>query len=563
MTEHNTYTAKNGMGLWRRTAMHTPIWGWVWAALHMLLCGFLLAPIAFILLAAFGDNQGIFGHLIETVFARYLLNTIILMVGVGALATLFGVSTAWLVSRYQFFGSRLLSWLLILPLAMPAYIVAYAYTDFLEYAGPVQTQLRAIFGWQSARDYWFFDIRSHVGAIIVMSAVLYPYIYILTRTAFLSTARSLVEAARLSGKNMFRTVALPLARPAIIAGLSLVLMEVVSDFGTVDYFSIETLTLGIFNVWLGMNNMPAAAQLALVAFVIIVGLLLLERWGRSRRSFENTAGARRGMPARALTGLPAFLCIIWCVVPILLGFIIPAMIFLNYVIGGVSADVRGILPVLISQSLLTAAGTALLVVLLSVVIVILTTFQIGRIGRSLAGLSATGYAFPGTILALGVLYFATQIEAAWHWAGYQFGVTEMPTLILGGMGVLIIGYMVRFQAVGYGGVKAGIGRMPADMMPASRSLGHGFSASIRRVILPLLRPSMIGAMLLVFVDVLKELPLTLLLRPFDFDTFATFTYQYANEEMLSKAALPALLIVATGLVPVLMANYSLTRSSDR
>ena len=563
MMENNTYTAKNGMGLWRRTAMHTPIWGWVWAALHMLLCGFLLAPIAFILLAAFGDNQGIFGHLIETVFARYLLNTIILMVGVGALATLFGVSTAWLVSRYQFFGSRLLSWLLILPLAMPAYIVAYAYTDFLEYAGPVQTQLRAIFGWQSARDYWFFDIRSHAGAIIVMSAVLYPYIYILTRTAFLSTARSLFEAARLSGKNMFRTVALPLARPAIIAGLSLVLMEVVSDFGTVDYFSIETLTLGIFNVWLGMNNMPAAAQLALVAFVIIVGLLLLERWGRSRRSFENTAGARRGMPARALTGLPAFLCIIWCVVPILLGFIIPAMIFLNYVIGGVSADVRGILPVLISQSLLTAAGTALLVVLLSVVIVILTTFQIGRIGRSLAGLSATGYAFPGTILALGVLYFATQIEAAWHWAGYQFGVTEMPTLILGGMGVLIIGYMVRFQAVGYGGVKAGIGRMPADMMPASRSLGHGFSASIRRVILPLLRPSMIGAMLLVFVDVLKELPLTLLLRPFDFDTFATFTYQYANEEMLSKAALPALLIVATGLVPVLMANYSLTRSSDR
>ena len=563
MMETNTYTAKNGMGLWRRAAMHTPIWGWVWAALHMLLCGFLLAPIAFILLAAFGDNQGIFGHLIETVFARYLLNTIILMVGVGALATLFGVSTAWLVSRYQFFGSRLLSWLLILPLAMPAYIVAYAYTDFLEYAGPVQTQLRAIFGWQSARDYWFFDIRSHVGAIIVMSAVLYPYIYILTRTAFLSTARSLFEAARLSGKNMFRTVALPLARPAIIAGLSLVLMEVVSDFGTVDYFSIETLTLGIFNVWLGMNNMPAAAQLALVAFVIIVGLLLLERWGRSRRSFENTAGARRGMPARALTGLPAFLCIIWCVVPILLGFIIPAMIFLNYVIGGVSADVRGILPVLISQSLLTAAGTALLVVLLSVVIVILTTFQIGRIGRSLAGLSATGYAFPGTILALGVLYFATQIEAAWHWAGYQFGVTEMPTLILGGMGVLIIGYMVRFQAVGYGGVKAGIGRMPADMMPASRSLGHGFSASIRRVILPLLRPSMIGAMLLVFVDVLKELPLTLLLRPFDFDTFATFTYQYANEEMLSKAALPALLIVATGLVPVLMANYSLTRSSDR
>ena len=534
-----------------------------WAPVQWLLCLILIAPISFIAFAALGDNQGIFRHLADTVLTRYIFNTFFLMIGVGLVALLLGVSTAWLVSRYQFFGSRWMSWLLILPLAMPAYIIAYAYTDFLEYAGPVQTWLREIFGWRSARDYWFFEIRSRGGAIIVMGSVLYPYVYILARTAFQQTSRRLFEVARLSGQNMFSTVGLPLARPAIIAGLSLVLMEVLSDFGTVDYFGIETLTLGIFNVWLGMNNMPAAAQLALIAFVFILALLIIERWARRGRSFENTAGSARGVPYYQLTGIKAILACLWCLVPISLGFIIPVAILGEFILDGIEASILSQLPLLIYQSLMVAAYTAILVVILSIVIAVLTMFQAGRLETSLAGLAATGYAFPGTILALGVLYFSTNIEAVWQSVGGFLQIETMPNLIIGSLGVLILGYLVRFQAVGYGAVTSGIARMAADMMPASRSLGHGFMASVRKVILPILRPSMIAALLLVFVDVMKELPLTLLLRPFNFDTFATFTYQYANEEMLEQAALPALLIVLFGLVPVLIANQTLVRSADR
>ena len=534
-----------------------------WAPVQWILCALLIAPMAFIALAAFGDNQGIFRHLFHTVLSRYILNTLTLMVGVGLVSLLFGISTSWLVTRYRFFGSRALSWLLILPLAMPAYIIAYAYTDFLEYAGPLQSMLRDIFGWQSARDYWFFEIRSQAGAIIIMGAVLYPYIYILARTAFRQTSRRLFEVARMSGQTMFGAVGLPLARPAIIAGLSLVLMEVLSDFGTVEYFGIETLTLGIFNVWLGMNNMPAAAQLALIAFVFILALLIIEKWARQGRSFENTAGSARGVPEYQLTGIKAAGAFLWCIIPVSLGFFIPVAILAEFLVDGVDIYTLSRLPQLIYQSLFVAGSTAILVLLLSVLIALLTAFQPRRFEASLAGLSATGYAFPGTILALGVLYFVTQIEAVWQSAGQLMGIATMPNLIVGTVGVLVLGYLVRFQAVGYGAITAGIARMPADMMPASRSLGHGFVMSVRRVILPLLRPSMIAAILLVFVDVMKELPLTLLLRPFNFETFATFTYQFANEEMLETAGLPALLIVLVGLLPLLIANQTLLRQTDR
>ncbi|MGC6518153.1 MAG: ABC transporter permease, partial [Candidatus Puniceispirillaceae bacterium] len=236
-----------------------------WSLLQALLCLMLISPMAMIVWVAFQPAPFLFDHLVETVLGRYLFNTLILMVGVGALACLFGVSSAWVVSRYEFYGRSLFGWLLILPAAMPAYIIAYAYTDFLEYAGPVQTMIRSVLGVSSARDYYFFEIRSLGGAIVMMAAVLYPYIYIMARTAFRQSSRTLFEAAMVSGRDLFLHVGLPLARPAIIAGLALVLMEVISDFGTVDYFAVETLTLGIFNVWLGMNNMPAAAQLSLCA----------------------------------------------------------------------------------------------------------------------------------------------------------------------------------------------------------------------------------------------------------------------------------------------------------
>lgn len=254
--------------------------------LSALLCSlFILMPIFNIILVSLGDNEGLLSHLQQTVLPRYFLNTVILMVGVGLVATIFGVSSGWIISRYEFWGRGTLSWMLVLPAAIPAYLIAYTYTDFLEYAGPVQTYLRSLFGWNTPREYWFPDIRTHYGAILMMASVLYPYIYIFVRTTFQQISRTLFEAAEITDKPLFSGVAVPLARPAIIASLSLVLMEVVSDFGTVDYFGIETLTLGIFNVWLGMNNIVAAAQISIFAFALILVLLAIERYARSNRLF--------------------------------------------------------------------------------------------------------------------------------------------------------------------------------------------------------------------------------------------------------------------------------------
>lgn len=534
-----------------------------WSLLQMGLCVLITLPMLFIALAALGDNQGLLGHLLETVLLRYLGNTLLLMFGVGVIATLFGVSTAWLVSRYDFPGRGLLSWMLVLPLAMPAYLIAYTYTDFLEYAGPVQTLLRAAFGWQSARDYWFPEVRSAGGAILMMGCVLYPYVYILSRTAFAQTSRRLFEAASLSGKSLFGSVGLPLARPAVIAGLSLVLMEVVSDFGTVDYFALETLTLGIFNVWLGMNNMPAAAQIALFAFVLILILLLTENYARARRAYGEQGASAFGVPR--ITARPGFaiFCILVCVLPVFFGFFLPVlrlvMLWLDTTGPAIAADWL----LAAGHTFEAAFAAALAVSLTSLIIGVVSRYQQGQAGRVLAAVSATGYAFPGTILAIGVLYFASLTDRAWIGFGQMIGRPQSLPLLGGTLAVLIIAYMVRFQAVGYGAIKDGLGRMPPDMMQASRSLGKNFSRSVWGVILPLLRPSILAAGLLVFVDVMKELPLTLLLRPFDFETFATVTYQYAKDEMLEKAALPALLIVLSGLIPVVIANRTLTRLGTR
>ena len=526
----------------------------VWQAVLILLCLLLLAPILAVVMSAIGDTSGLLRHLISTVLPTYVTTTLSLMAAVGVIALLFGVTTAWIVSRYQFSGKKVIEWMLVLPAAIPAYIIAYCYTDFLEYAGPLQTGLRALFGWQTSRDYWFPEIRSFGGAALMMASVLYPYVYLLARTAFRQTSRDLFEMTALSGRNMFVYAALPLARPAIVAGLSLVLMEVVSDFGTVEFFALETLTLGIFNVWLGMNNITAAAQLAVFAFILIGGLLMIEVFARSRASFRHGGSGRHGVPVIRLSGRKAVLCILLCSVPIIIGFAGPFSILLSFVIDDV---MRGFqiaqaanIGRLAANSLLLAAVVAGLILVLSVIIGLIATYQSGRFGRILSAASATGYAFPGTILALGVLGFTGYCDGL-------FQTAFSTTLFAGGFLVLMLGLIVRFQAVGFGAVMSGLERMPPHMMESGRILGHGFSKSVRSVIFPLLRSSVLVGGLLVFVDILKELPMTLILRPFSFETFSTFTYQYAKEEMLEQAAMPALFIVLAGLVPVMIANSAL------
>lgn len=527
-----------------------------WSIGVLLLCAFLLGPVVALLVTATGDSGGLWGHLAQTVLLRYVTNTLMLMAGVGVLAIIFGVSTAWVVTRYEFAGRASLEWMLLLPAAIPAYIIAYSYTDFFEYAGPVQTMLRDMFGWRSPRDYWFPEIRSLGGAMFVMAAVLYPYVYMVTRIAFRLTSASLFEIALVHNKSQFWTVGLPLTRPAIMAGLALVLMEVVSDFGTVEYFAVETITLGIFNVWLGMNNIVAAAQISLVGFMFILSLLGLELYARSRQQYAGPGRSHRPVAPLRLRAAGLLACYIVCALPLLFGFVIPVGVLLKFVLAGpIGAQLVALAPT-IGNSMLIAFTAAVIVMFVSSVVVLTASYRGGRKMQMIALLSSTGYAFPGTMLAIGVLTFASVIDRSL--AGLTGGVAN--GVLLGGFGVLLTAYLVRFQAVGYGAMLSGVRRLPDNMMNASRVLGQGFSQSLWRVILPLLRGSVLAGGLLVFVDVMKELPMTLLLRPFDFETLATFTYQFAKDEMLEEAALPALMIVCVGLVPVILMNRMLRRA---
>jgi iron(III) transport system permease protein len=377
-----------------------------------------------------------------------------------------------------------------------------------------------------------------------------------TRIAFRLTPASLFEIAIVHNKSQFWLVGLPLARPAIIAGLALVLMEVVSDFGTVEYFAVETITLGIFNVWLGMNNIVAAAQISLFGFVLILSLLGLEIYARSRQRYSGGTRKHTGLPNIVLSTRGQIACISVCMLPLLTGFVIPVGVLLKLLMSGpVGTQFEPVYGTILA-SLGLAASAAVIIVLLSSLIVIAATYRGGVFVRQLAVAASTGYAIPGTMLSIGVLIFAGMIDRSWS------GLIgdQRATLLLGGAGVLMTAYIVRFQAVGYGAMMSGIRRLPDNMMNASRVLGQGFGASLKRVVMPLLGSSMLAGGLLVFVDVMKELPITLLLRPFDFETLATYTYQYAKDEMLEEAALPALMVVIAGLIPVILMNRMLRRA---
>ena len=539
------------------------LWLNPWKLATIFLVVVFISPVFAIVVAASGDSGGLWSHLSQTVLPRYVANTLSLMLGVGLLSLLFGISTAWVVVRYSFPGRRLLQWMLLLPAAMPGYLIAYTYTDFLEYAGPVQMLLRDLFGWESARDYWFPEIRSMGGAILVLGAVLYPYVYIMARTAYLLTPVSLFEVSRVNGKSLFWNVGLPLARPAIVAGLALVLMETLSDFGTVEFFAIETLTLGIFNVWLGMNSLTAAAQIATFGFLFVIVLLTVEALSRARRRFVDTTRRSASLSPEKIVGWRSMVFLAVCLAPVVIGFVVPVAVLLSFVLQGYS--------VALDATVIEAAGNSIFIGLAAAVLVIATAALIGLISMfdkgvwlpRFSALASFGYAFPGTILAIGVVTAGGAVDR---------GIAELFDLALGvsyegwftsGVGLIIFACVMRFQAVGYGAVMAGLGRVSPSMMEASRTLGCGFAGSITRVMLPSIRLSCIAGALLVFVDVMKELPMSLLLRPFNFETLATFVYQFAKDELLEEAALPALAIVATGIIPVVLMNTALNRIRER
>jgi iron(III) transport system permease protein len=538
-------------------------WSNPWKLATVALLIAFLSPVVAIVVTAHGDSAGLWSHLAETVLPRYVLNTITLMMSVGALSLIFGVTSAWIIFRFDFIGRRHIQWILLLPAAIPGYLIAYTYTDFLEYAGPVQVLLRDLMGWQSARDYWFPEIRSMSGAALVLGAVLYPYVYVMARTAFLLTPASLFEVSQMMGRGHFWRVGLPLARPAIVAGLALVLMETVSDFGTVEYFAIETLTLGIFNVWLGMNNLTAAAQIATFSFLFIIILLAVEVLARARRRFVDTTRRSVSLASQPVKGWRSGGCAVLCLFPVLIGFIVPVAVLLNFVLNGYSVAVDAKVFDAALNSLTIGLVVAVLVIASSAFMALVATFESGVLMRRLTALASFGYAFPGTILAIGVVTAGGAVDQTvaqlFQW---MFGLTYDGWLT-SGVALIVFACVVRFQAVGYGAVTTGIGRVSPNIMEASRTLGCGFGDSVRKVMLPMIRLSCIAGGLLVFVDVMKELPMSLLLRPFNFETLATYVYQFAKDELLEEAALPALMIVLCGIIPVVLMNAALNKLRDR
>jgi iron(III) transport system permease protein len=527
----------------------------------VLACVAALPVVAVIARGIAPDAGETWTHLVATLLPEYVANTLALVVLVGIGAGVGGTATAWLVVHRRFPGSRVFDWALLLPLAMPAYVMAYAYTDFLQFAGPLQSALRETFGW-SRGDYWFPDVRSLGGAAAMFVFTLYPYVYLLARTAFLERPAALVEAARtlgLSRAQSFRRVELPLARPAIAGGIALALMETLADYGTVAYFAIDTFTTGIYRAWFSLGDRAAAAQLATLLLGFVVAALTVERL--SRRA-ARVAGPRdrqvavQRMPA--LHGPRAALAVTVCTIPLAVGFVLPVLLLVRLIaIGPDTFDARFAWSAW--NSFRVAAMGGAIAVATAVVLAYAVRVAPGAVTRSATQLLTLGYAVPGTVLAVGVLL---PVGAADRWIAdsVRDATGSSPGLLLtGSVFALLYAYLVRYFAVAWNGIEPGFARITPAMDQAARSLGAGTMEMLRRVHAPLVARSAAAAFLLVFVDVMKELPATLVLRPFNFDTLATQTYQFARDERLAEAALPSLAIVAVGLAPMLL----LARSSRR
>ncbi|MDA9565326.1 iron ABC transporter permease, partial [Alphaproteobacteria bacterium] len=520
----------------------------------------LLSPIISIIFSSFENTFSLWEHLFQTRLKFYLYNTFILMLGVGFTTFFIGVSLAWLICKYDFFMKNVIEWALLLPLALPSYIVAYCYTDFFEYSGFLQTSIRELFNFNSSNDYFFPEIRSLGGAIFVISFVLYPYIYLITKVAFKSTPSSLFELAELNGKNQFYYVALPLAKPAIIAGLSLVLMETVSDFGTVDFFAVETITLGIFNLWLGMNNLAGASQLALIGFFFIMILLAFELSARKKQKFNDTKiRGYNGLNQKISIHHNIFIFFI-CIIPIIFGFIIPVLILLENSISYFDIQNLHNLILITKNSFFISFVATVIIILTTILLTIGLKFQ-GFKGLSfLSTIAGIGYAFPGVILALGSLYFVSSLETSIN-ALLLFLDINQNLVLIGSFYILIFTYVCRFNAVAFGAINSGINRLPPNMVEASLTLGNSFWYSLKKVLFPIIKPSILTAAILTFVDIVKELPITLLLRPLNFETLATYVYQFASDEMLGRASAAALIIVLIGLIPILFINNLMSKKT--
>ena len=524
-----------------------------WTVAALAIVAVVLAPLAAVLWIALHPTENIWPHLLSTVLPRYFTTTLVMMAGVGILTAAVGTGAAWLVTMYRFAGRGWLVHALLFPLALPAYVGAYALVDFLDYSGPLQTGLRATFGWQDARDYWFPEIRSIWAAVLVLSAALYPYVYLLTRQALREQSGGVYEVARALGTGgwgLFWRLGLPLARPAIAAGVALALMETVADFGTVAHFGVQTLTTGVFSTWLNGGNAGGAAQIAGVIMTLIFLLVAMERISRRNARFHRPARHARPIEPQTLTGWRAALAFGLCLMPFLFGFVLPVGVMLTHAFD--RPDVW-IAPGLGSAALntLIVGGTAALITVGAALFLVYGVRMAGRgLARLILPVTLLGYAAPGAVLAVGLLVPLAALDHRVADTILALTGTDPGLLLTGTSAAIVLAYAVRFFGIAQGAVDSAFGRISPSLPMAARSLGEGNGGTLRRLYLPLMRGSVASALLVVFVDCVKELPATLLLRPFNFNTLSTRVYELASLERLGEAAPAALVVTALGLAAV-------------
>ncbi|WP_083206254.1 ABC transporter permease [Stappia indica] len=539
----------------------------LWLVAGLLVAALTLLPIGALLVLAAQPTGDVWSHLIGTVLPRSLQTTFLLLLGVGLITFVVGTGTAWLVTMCRFPGRALFDWALLLPLAVPTYIIAYTYVEILTFTGPVQTLVREIFGFRTSREYWFPEIRSLGGAIFVMGFVLYPYVYLTTRASLLLQSASTLDVSRTLGAGpmrLFFRVALPLARPAIVVGISLALMECLNDIGAVTFFGVHTLSFSVYDTWVHRSSLAGAAQIACAMLALVFALLWMERRARKGQRFHTTSANYKTLPSYRLSGPRAWLATAACALPILIGFVFPAALLADYASRRLDDLFDPRLLSAMQNTLVLSVSAALLTVVIGVVLTYAHRVQASRTTQLFGRIASIGYAIPGTVLAVGILIplanFDNFIDGiARSTFGFSTGL-----LLIGSGTALVYAYMVRFLAVSYGQIEGGFGKVTPHLDMAARTLGRSSGRILFQVHLPILRPVLLTALLLAFVDCMKELPATILLRPFNFETLATTVYNAASREAFGEGALPALLIVLVGLVPsILLARTSARSFRDK
>jgi iron(III) transport system permease protein len=534
----------------------------VWSVTLFLIALAVALPVIVIFAHIFMPTEGVWQHLASTVLPRYLTNTfwLVLMVGIGSLVI--GTGTAWLVVMCRFPGKRIFEWALLLPLAVPTYVIAYAYTDFLQVAGPLQSLLRDTFGWEYG-DYFFPNIRSLGGAAALITLVLYPYVYLLARASFLEQSVCVLDVGRTLGRgpwHLFTSVAVPLSRPALVGGVSLVLMETLNEFGAVQYFGVDTFTTGIYRTWFGLGEPIAAAQLAACLLTFVVALVLIERASRGKRRYFHSTNRYQQLPEYPLHGWRSASALIACLLPVLIGFLLPSAILIQMAIvqGDSLLGTRFIGFAFNSLSLATLA--ALLAVGMAILLSYGVRIHNTAFARVSSRIAAMGYAIPGSVVAVGILIpFAWLDNAINTWLHTQYGYI-VGLIFSGSAFILLYAYVVRFLAVSFNAVEASLGKVTPSMDAAARTLGQTAGGTLRRIHTPLMRSSLLAAGILVFVDVMKELPATIILRPFNFDTLAVRAHNLAADERLAEASTSSLAIVAVGIIPVILLSVAMRRA---